>query len=464
MNGDFNIKLDNPVAAQLVRLMITNRPGQRIDIECVKRHPIFYTPAEYLDYLTKINERFDAKNINERLLQELSWQFDHPDWREDLTPGVRESLKRDKARKRYDIYSETVLNLVKAIRNKYAHFNEEGPDNDFGTIDTYWEYWSARFPHLVPLLYEIIPCTGYKELDYIKNIYGSEANAKVVQKNLLATIARRETPLAKRLSAGTGNISLTCWRPKTNHLFASSESNLIFSTITKTDQKLVFVPVSDTVLCFDWSTERDEIALGFKSGAVKVYSTHGKLIETYTGHKNMVYTIKWSPSGKYLAAGSRDESVMVWERWGKPTGQKLAYKAWGWNRHIRWQTENVFFGSSGHKLVFFVTVDNELRRSWPYTTEICPVILTPFFKYLQHFCKITRVAIFNKVFEKKNIFNPKFRIPILCGARFDKSFWQKAPLTKVFDKSFWLNFSFKWPLPVSCTEGFCLLKNGVIAK
>jgi len=43
------------------------------------------------------------------------------------------------------------------------------------------------------------------------------------------------------------------------------------------------------------------------------YTTAQKPIETLTGHSNLVWSVNYSPDGKYLASGSGDNSIKIWE-------------------------------------------------------------------------------------------------------------------------------------------------------
>src|SRR5207248_11021001 len=38
----------------------------------------------------------------------------------------------------------------------------------------------------------------------------------------------------------------------------------------------------------------------------------GRLIFTYSGHTDEVYTVAWSPDGQHIASGGKDHMVQVW--------------------------------------------------------------------------------------------------------------------------------------------------------
>src|SRR5260370_2807569 len=39
----------------------------------------------------------------------------------------------------------------------------------------------------------------------------------------------------------------------------------------------------------------------------------GSVFYTYRGHSNRVTSVAWSPKGKYIASGSLDQTVQVWD-------------------------------------------------------------------------------------------------------------------------------------------------------
>ncbi|TMD38300.1 MAG: hypothetical protein E6J04_02045 [Chloroflexi bacterium] len=56
-----------------------------------------------------------------------------------------------------------------------------------------------------------------------------------------------------------------------------------------------------------------DIASGGDDKTVQIWSSvDGTPIFTYTGHKDGVRSVNWSPNGKLVASGSFDETVQVW--------------------------------------------------------------------------------------------------------------------------------------------------------
>jgi len=70
---------------------------------------------------------------------------------------------------------------------------------------------------------------------------------------------------------------------------------------------------ADEVWTVAWSPDSRYIAFGSRDKTVQVWDVinQHKLV-TYQGHASMVYTVAWSPDGRYLASGSMDKTAQVW--------------------------------------------------------------------------------------------------------------------------------------------------------
>jgi WD40 repeat protein len=70
---------------------------------------------------------------------------------------------------------------------------------------------------------------------------------------------------------------------------------------------------SDTVTSVAWSPDGARIAAGSADNTVLVWNvSDGSQLLTYTGHSNPVASIAWSPDGTRIASGSWDKTVQVW--------------------------------------------------------------------------------------------------------------------------------------------------------
>ncbi|MBH8564080.1 hypothetical protein I8748_18135 [Nostoc sp. CENA67] len=42
-------------------------------------------------------------------------------------------------------------------------------------------------------------------------------------------------------------------------------------------------------------------------------STTGELLKTFTGHSESISSATFSPNGQFLASGSRDKTIKIWQ-------------------------------------------------------------------------------------------------------------------------------------------------------
>ena len=56
------------------------------------------------------------------------------------------------------------------------------------------------------------------------------------------------------------------------------------------------------------------LASGSRDNTVKIWDTKtGKCLHTFTGHSHCVFSVSWDPSGTYLASGSDDKTLKLWD-------------------------------------------------------------------------------------------------------------------------------------------------------
>jgi WD40 repeat protein len=78
---------------------------------------------------------------------------------------------------------------------------------------------------------------------------------------------------------------------------------------------------SDSVLSAAYSSDSRYLASGSGDNTIKIWEVaKGKELRTLTGHSSGVYSVVYSPDGRYLASGSGDNTIKIWE---VATGKEL---------------------------------------------------------------------------------------------------------------------------------------------
>lgn len=143
----------------LITHMICRDPSKRPSAEEVCRHPLFWNHKEQLDFLLEVSDRFEIepRDPPSELLMQL--ERDAPsvvcsNWQEQLDPLLLDNL--GKYRK---YHGDRVMDLLRAFRNKYHHFNDMPPELQklmSPLPKGYMEYFTSRFPNLLMSIYYVV--------------------------------------------------------------------------------------------------------------------------------------------------------------------------------------------------------------------------------------------------------------------------------------------------------------------
>jgi WD40 repeat protein len=67
------------------------------------------------------------------------------------------------------------------------------------------------------------------------------------------------------------------------------------------------------VMSVAWSPDGKQVASGSRDNTVKIWQTWtGTCLSTLTGHSKIVTSVAWNKDGSKLASGSGDKSVRIW--------------------------------------------------------------------------------------------------------------------------------------------------------
>lgn len=144
-------------AIDLVRRMISKNPNERPTAAAILKHPLFWSVSKKLMFLLKFSDRFEVENKepSNRLLMKLndvsSRVVKNRNWSSKFDENFMQNL--GKYRK---YHFERVLDLLRAIRNKYHHFVDLPEDlaSEMGPIPGgFYEYFIRKFPNLLMELY-----------------------------------------------------------------------------------------------------------------------------------------------------------------------------------------------------------------------------------------------------------------------------------------------------------------------
>lgn len=169
INGEYNLNhLKKAVgyksvaleATDLIKRMIDKEPKKRPTAAVVLKHPLFWPVSKKLTFLLKFSDRFEIENrepTNQLLLKlnvVSSRVIKNRNWSSKFDQRFMENL--GKYRK---YHFERVLDLLRAIRNKYHHFIDLPKDlaKDMGPLpDGFYKYFIQKFPNLLMEVYKFV--------------------------------------------------------------------------------------------------------------------------------------------------------------------------------------------------------------------------------------------------------------------------------------------------------------------
>ncbi|KAI5958066.1 IRE1 [Candida theae] len=148
---------DKYESIDLISSLIHANPALRPNTSKILHHPLFWSPTKRLEFLLKVSDRFEVEKRDppSDLLLELEKhaQIVHNlDWHGQLADEeFLENLGK------YRKYQTTkLMDLLRAIRNKYHHYNDMPPglqEKMAPLPNGFYQYFNNKFPHLLMEIY-----------------------------------------------------------------------------------------------------------------------------------------------------------------------------------------------------------------------------------------------------------------------------------------------------------------------
>ena len=171
-------------AKDLVSSMLNHNPKARPDAATILTHPFFWPPEKRLDFLCQVSDGFEHEKY--LLDQNADGDYDALDRLESYGPEIippqahNDFLKilpwdfRDTLGKQRKYKGGSVLDLLRALRNKKNHFEDipESVKEKCGPLpEGYLGFWSRRFPSLLLSCWGCVEELGWSERDRFRRFY-----------------------------------------------------------------------------------------------------------------------------------------------------------------------------------------------------------------------------------------------------------------------------------------------------
>lgn len=151
----------------LIGSMIQKNPNLRPDITAVMKHPFFWSPEKKLEFLLKVSDRFEIERRDPPSALLLKLESIAPDvlgskgWFDKFDDKFIDNLGKYR---KYNTHK--LMDLLRAIRNKYHHYQDLPKDlaAEMGPLpDGFYWYFARKFPRMLLLVYRLMKTIMHDE-------------------------------------------------------------------------------------------------------------------------------------------------------------------------------------------------------------------------------------------------------------------------------------------------------------
>lgn len=146
-------------ATDLISSMISFTPRLRPDTAMILKHPYFWPMNKKLEFLLKVSDRFEIERRDPPSdmllrLEEIGPSVHNGDWLAKFDDLFKDNLGK------YRKYStDKVMDLLRALRNKYHHYNDMPPVLQLQMSPLphgFYKYFNDKFPNLLMEIYFVV--------------------------------------------------------------------------------------------------------------------------------------------------------------------------------------------------------------------------------------------------------------------------------------------------------------------
>lgn len=163
IKGDFDLSLLNKLPDKyelkdLISQMINFNPSLRPNTFAILKHPLFWSKGKKLEFLLKVSDRFEIERRDppsELLLRlEAVAKNVTKNWHDKFDEEFLSNLGK------YRKYqSDKLMDLLRALRNKYHHFNDMPTELQLKMSplpNGFYDYFNKKFPNLLMEVYYVV--------------------------------------------------------------------------------------------------------------------------------------------------------------------------------------------------------------------------------------------------------------------------------------------------------------------